>query len=54
MAAFILLCILVGALVVFPDVRAFVGKGCLLFIIGFVVIVGVVILIAAVAQGFHT
>lgn len=50
---FILLCIFVGALIMIPAVRQFVGKGCLLFIVGFLAIAGVLMLIGAMFGFLH-
>jgi hypothetical protein len=50
---FILLCILVGAIIMIPAVRKFVGKGCLLFVVGFLAIAGVVLLILGVISLSH-
>ncbi len=42
---FILLCILVGAIIMIPAVRKFIGQGCLLFIVGFLAITGFFLLL---------
>jgi hypothetical protein len=43
---FILLCILIGAIIMIPAVRDFLGQGCLLFIVGFLALVGAGLLIS--------
>jgi hypothetical protein len=50
---FVLLCILVGAIIMVPAVRKFVGKGCLLFIVGFLAIAAVVLLIFGSVRLLH-
>ncbi len=50
---FILLCITVGALIMVPAFRQFVGQGCLFFIVGFLAIMGAVLLLAGVLSFSH-
>ncbi len=50
---FILLCILVGAIIMIPAVRKFIGQGCLLFIVGLLAITGFVLLIAGILGISH-
>lgn len=50
---FILLCIAVGALIMVPAFRQFVGQGCLLFIVGFLAIMGGLLFLAGLLSFTH-
>ncbi len=47
MLGFILLCVAIGAFFISAQFRSIIGRGCLMFIIGFAVLAGVVWLLIA-------